>query len=196
MESEYTECIDILEKYRRLVENGKESKNTERKFLEKQNEVNKLLKSCDKKTKKKFNLIFEEFNILKERKYLFGEQKDSKCDEEKDIKNNNDELCKEAKKISAKTTEDLKQSLTVLVQCEDIGNAAVSKLAEDNAKLERINTTNDQIQSDLQISKKLLTRSLKRLYTDKLILCFVFIICALITIIVLSKYNFIELSTS
>ena len=63
-------------------------------------------------------------------------------------------------------------------------------------QMREINTTNDQIQSDLQISKKLLTRSLKRLYTDKLILCFVFIICALITIIVLSKYNFIELSTS
>jgi len=50
----------------------------------------------------------------------------------------------------------------------------------------------DNIESDTKIAQRLITGFAKRLYTDKLIMCFILIIVLLIIIIVLAKYKVIK----
>ena len=62
----------------------------------------------------------------------------------------------------------------------------------DNEKIKNATNKMDTIQSDSQIAMKMITSTMKRLYTDKLIIMFTFIIICLIIIIVLFKYNIIK----
>jgi len=62
----------------------------------------------------------------------------------------------------------------------------------DNEKIKNATNKMDTTQSDSQIAMKMITSTMKRLYTDKLITMFTFIIICLIIIIVLFKYNIIK----
>ena len=103
----------------------------------------------------------------------------------------NDGMLREAQIISKETTQKLKENLSKLNECEQIGTESMIIIKIDNEKLEKINETVDHIDTELQISQKLLNRFLKRIFTDKLIWCFVCIIALVIIVIVLAKYQII-----
>lgn len=126
-----------------------------------------------------------------ERKKLFGDR-DIDNDIETGKKMGNDEMLHSAKTTSKNTTESLKKSLEMLVESKDIGDNSLITIDLDNKKLEKVKRNLDEIESDSKIAQKLLTRFVKRLYTDKLILCFIVIVVLLIVIIVLIKYNIIN----
>jgi len=86
----------------------------------------------------------------------------------------------------------LKKSLEELEEAKNIGSDAMVILEIDNEKIKNATNKMDTTQSDSQIAMKMITSTMKRLYTDKLITMFTFIIICLIIIIVLFKYNIIK----
>ncbi len=86
----------------------------------------------------------------------------------------------------------LKKSLEELEEAKNIGSDAMVILEIDNEKIKNATNKMDTIQSDSQIAMKMITSTMKRLYTNKLITMFTFIIICLIIIIVLFKYNIIK----
>lgn len=67
---------------------------------------------------------------------------------------------------------------TTVTVCAHLQIAAetITTLHRDRERLVGINERMDDIQGDLQIANKLITRFVKRLYTDKIIMCFVCLI--------------------
>lgn len=191
MEENYDYLVDIMERYSRAVEKKRDTAKLEKKFYDKKNEVLEKISSYNKTDKKQFRLLFDEFDILVERKKLFGDR-DIDDDIETGKKMGNNEMLHSAKTTSKNTTESLKKSLQKMVECEEMGNEALVKLDIDKKKLQKVDANLDEIESDSKIAQKLLTRFLKRLYTDKLLLSFIIIIFLLIIIIVLIKYHIIN----
>jgi hypothetical protein len=190
MEDNYGYLVDVMQRYSRAGEKKRNTANLEKKFYDKKNEVLEKISSYDKMHRRQFKLLFDEFDILVERKKLFEDKEHDIESGEK--KMGNDEMLHSATVTSKQTTVALKQSLQKLTECEEIGNSALATIDLDKAKLEKVNANLDTIESDSKIAQKLLTRFVKRLYTDKLILCFVVIVVLLIVVIVLMKCDIIN----
>lgn len=161
-------------------------------YLELKKEIKPNLESLTKEERKKYKIICSEFRILSneiEREKLFG-NKNAKA-KTKEFKTNKEYL-KESKTISSNTTKVLKNSLVDLEEAKHIGENAIEILEIDNDKIKNTNDKMDNIQSDSQIAIKLISMTLKRLYTDKIIIMFTFIIVCLIVIILLFKYNIVN----
>ena len=78
----------------------------------------------------------------------------------------------QAERIAADTTGKLESGLQTLHETKAQADATALTLREDREKLARVNENLDQIEGDLAISNRLITNLLKRLYTDKVIICF------------------------
>jgi hypothetical protein len=163
-----------------------------KKFIELKNNIRQKFSNYSSDDKLRFKYICAEFKIVS------NEEAINKLFERFDIEdpkvpNNNDSILKEAKEVSSTTTSNLRRSMEDLQRCREIAEEAQITIDMDNTKIQHINKHIDEIQSDAQIAGKLITRFIKRLYTDKLILMFIFIIMCLIIIIVLIKFKIIKL---
>ena len=84
----------------------------------------------------------------------------------------------------------LREGLGELTQAQQTADAITTTLAEDRATIEGINSNLDQIDSDLEISQRLITNLLKRLYTDKIIIALTcLVLTAILGIIIYSSVN-------
>ncbi len=191
-----TDILDKLDnifiKYNKAIDTGnikKQHKYYDEYILLKK-EIKPSLETLTKSERKTYKIICAEFRILSnetEREKLFGNKKNYVF---KSTSNN--EYLNESKKISSNTTNVLKKSLEELEEAKNIGSDAMVILEIDNEKIKNATNKMDTIQSDSQIAMKMITSTMKRLYTDKLIIMFTFIIICLIIIIVLFKYNIIK----
>jgi hypothetical protein len=149
-----------------------------------------------KPDKKTFKMLCSEFRVLsseQERNKLFAGIDKSKSKPKPQTQNfqNNEEYLSEAKNQALNTTSVLKTTLQELVEVTDIANNALVTINMDNNKLQNATNSMDVIQSQSKISMKLITGTLKRIYTDKLIIMFTFIVVCLIIVILLFKYKII-----
>jgi hypothetical protein len=195
--SELIEKIDsLLNKYYDAMEKADKRKQEKiyTDFLQVKKEIKANFDSLSKSERKTYRMISSEFRVLSNeeaRAKLFSGA-DNKESEPKKLKTN-DEYLSSAKNTASNTTKILKNSLQELEQANEIGAHALSIIQADGEKLKNVNNGLDSIQSDGKIAMKLITRSLKRLYTDKLILLFIFIIVCLIAVIVFYKYDIIQM---
>jgi Sec20 len=103
---------------------------------------------------------------------------------------NNDDLLKAAANTHANTTEKLKSGLAVLEATREQGRFTAAQLEEDREKIKRIDQGLDEVESELEISRKLITRFVKRVYTDKAILAFAFLLVAgIVGVIIYATLN-------
>ena len=114
---------------------------------------------------------------------------DGVCKEKESISKNNDTILKKAKSESKKTTQKLRQGLTELNEAKAIGDESQIVIEIDNKKLEKIGGNIEQINSESQLANKRISRFLKRIYTDKIILSFIFLIFVAIGVIMYLKYS-------
>lgn len=99
----------------------------------------------------------------------------------------NDELLDRATDTHKDTTKQLRNALGELVQADEVADATLVTLEEDRKRLEKVDHRMDEIQGDLALSNQLITRFVKRLYTDKIIILFTcLIVCAIAGIIAYS----------
>lgn len=99
----------------------------------------------------------------------------------------NDEVLGATKRVAERTTKRLEDGLRTIVEAKDTADAVNEELAANTRKLEEATNTLSEINSELDIANRHLTRFMKNLYTDKLIIGFVFlIVMAIVGIIVYS----------
>jgi SNARE protein len=103
---------------------------------------------------------------------------------------NNDQLLDKAKEVQEDSTAKLRDGLRVLETTRDQAKMTAAQLEQDREKIKRIDAGLDEVVSELDISKKLITRFVKRLYTDKMIIAFTFlVVVGLAGIIVYASLN-------
>lgn len=99
----------------------------------------------------------------------------------------NENLLNKADTTAKHTTQQLREGLHDVNQAQATAEEVAVTLHKDRETIQKISQNVDEIESDLQISQKLLTRFIKRLYTDKIVICFTcLIVCALAGIIAYS----------
>jgi hypothetical protein len=188
LKKDYERLSDLVDRFRTRTEQKKSTIETKKKLDQIIAKIKTNMKEYDRETRKEIRLCISEYESTRDSSLLF-ELHEKEIGESK-LKTN-DELLTDAQATSKKTTQQLKEGLSKLNECEQIGTESMITIKIDNEKLKKINETVDHIDTDLQISQKLLNRFLKRIYTDKLIWCFLCIIILLIIVIVLAKYQII-----
>lgn len=143
-----------------------------------------------KKYKDKLNGYINEYRSLTDRIVKINLDNDESFEEpiEKPVATakNNDQVIIEINKINAKVKADLEESVEKIYEMKEIGTSAMTTLISDGEKLENVRNNVDTIDSELVIAKKRITIMFKRIYTDKILMTFILLICAIIvTIIVL-----------
>lgn len=102
----------------------------------------------------------------------------------------NDSLLDKAKEVQEDTTNKLRDGLRVIEGTREQAKMTAAQLEQDREKIKRIDAGLDEVVSELEISKKLITRFVKRIYTDKIIIAFTFlIVVGLAGIIVYAAMN-------
>ena len=194
MTSTIIKLNELLNKYYDALEidNIKKQEAIYNEYSELKKDVKSVFDTLSKSDRKTYKMICSEFRILsseQERNKLFeGINKSQSRPKTLKI---NDDLLNEAKTVNSNTTNILKKSLQEIKEAGEIGNNAMIIIDIDNSKLQNINNKMDEIESDSKIAIKLITTSLKRFYTDKMIIMFTFIVVCLIIVIVLFKYKII-----
>eukprot|EP01138_Halocafeteria_seosinensis_P003774 gb/GECG01003859.1/.p1 GENE.gb/GECG01003859.1/~~gb/GECG01003859.1/.p1 ORF type:complete len:272 (+),score=32.47 gb/GECG01003859.1/:1-816(+) len=119
-----------------------------------------------------------------EREELFKGVDANANSERKPGQSKNEHLLGRAQDVAQDTTHKLREGLNDVRQTNAQANEVAITLHEDRETISRVTKNLDDIESDLEISQKLLTRFIKRLYTDKIIIAFTcLIVCALAGII-------------
>jgi len=99
----------------------------------------------------------------------------------------NEELLEKAKRKEDDNLSKLKDVLQVAQNAKEQGTHVAATLAQDVEKIERIRSGLDDVQGEMALSRVYITRIVKRLATDKIILAFAFLLVAgIIGIIVYS----------
>lgn len=102
----------------------------------------------------------------------------------------NDDLLDKSKQIHESTLDKLVKGLQTVESTKDQAKITAQTLVADREKLVRIDSSLDDVQSELQLSRVLMGRFVKRLYTDKVIIAFAFLLVAgLVGIIVYATLN-------
>ena len=102
----------------------------------------------------------------------------------------NDTLLSGALAKQEDTTVKLRDALTQVEQTRETGRYTAAKLEEGREKIRRIDAGLDEVESELEISRKLITRFVKRIYTDRVIIAFTtLIVLALAGIIIYATLN-------
>lgn len=185
---------ELLNKYYDALESNNliNQEKIYKKFVLLKKELKPELGSLSDFDKKTYKLVCSEFRIMsnadKRNKLFEGIVKSNS--KRKTLRTNDDYLT-EAKQTSTSTTLVLKKSLQEIEEAKEIGDEAIKIMVIDEEKFKKINIKIDEIDSDSKIAMKLMTRFVKRFYTDKLIMLFTFIVISLITIIILFKYKII-----
>jgi SNARE protein len=92
--------------------------------------------------------------------------------------------------IQAETLAALKRTNVTVNETQDVADEAQNKLKQQTEQFLRINTKLDDLGSEVERGKKELNAFMRRMMTDKIILCFiVLIIIAIIVVIVLKVKN-------
>ena len=188
LKRDYDRMCDLIDRFKTRSEQKKSTIETKKKLDLIITKITKNIGLYDKKTRKEIRLWISEYETSRDSALLFESQ--GKHNEEKPATNN--ELLVDASATSKKTTQELKISLAELHQCEVIGQDAIITIENDNKKIKGIDKKIEEINTDAQMAQKLLNRFMKKIYTDKLIWCFLCIIALLIVIIVLAKYHIIK----
>lgn len=185
---------ELLTKYYDALEsnNKKKQEKIYNEYLEVKRELKANLELLSKAERQMYKMVCSEFRVMsneQERNKLF--EGINKSQSKAKTLETNDNYLNEAKKVSSNTTKILKKSLEELEETKNIGTEAMITINIDNDKLQNINNKMDEIQSDSKIAMKLITGFAKRLYTDKMIMLFTFIIVCLTVVIILFKYKII-----
>jgi hypothetical protein len=85
---------------------------------------------------------------------------------------NNDELLNSALGTQKDTTSKLKSGLATLEATKEQAKYTAAQLEQGREKLKRIDQGLDEVQSELELSRVLLTRFIKRIYTDRIVIAF------------------------
>lgn len=102
----------------------------------------------------------------------------------------NDELLGKATDVQASTTQKLKDGLATLEATKEQAKFTAAQLEADREKMQRISKGLDEVDSELELSRKLLTRFIKRIYTDKVIIAFTtLLVLGIVGIIVYTQLN-------
>lgn len=188
---DYDRLCVLIDRYKNRKEHNKSVEQTEKKIdeiiIKIIINIKTNIKLYDRKTRNEIKLCIAEFETMRNRSKLIFDK-----DETSSQPKTNDEYLAKASMTTKNTTDELKSSLQKLEECRDIGNNAIITISIDNDRLARVRDRIDDIDSDLHIAHRLLTRFTKRLYTDKLIWCFVIIIIGLITIILLMNQDILS----
>lgn len=91
------------------------------------------------------------------------------------------------KAIQAKSSESLGRAAKLVNQSEAVGAETAARLKEQTEKMKGIYSNVDKIESDLQRADKIMRAFMRRMATDKLVLCFILLIIAGIITIVAYK---------
>jgi hypothetical protein len=164
------------------------------KFIKLKNDIRENIHSYSVDDKSKFKYLCAEFKLVsneKTRDKLF-ERYDHKNLEDSKAPNKNISMLNKAKDVSSTTTSKLRRSMENLEQCREMAEEAQIIIDIDNNKIQNINNHVDEMQTDTKTAGRLITRFIKRLYTDKIIFMFIFIIVCLVLIILLSKFKIIK----
>lgn len=130
---------------------------------------------------------FKELGVLAEREELFEGAKRGGNDPSK---MNNDQLLGAALDIQKQNKEKLKEGLQTVIATKETAMHTAATLEQDREKITRISTGLDEVESELAISTKLLTNFVKRMYTDKIIIAFTFlVVCGIVGIVVYAALN-------
>lgn len=80
----------------------------------------------------------------------------------------------------------LKKAEQTVVETQEIGDEATNTLAKQTEQMKRINTKLDKMDSDVDRAKKEVSAFMRRMMTDKIIICFaLLVLCAIIAVVVL-----------
>lgn len=103
---------------------------------------------------------------------------------------NNDELLDKAADVQQSSLAKLKQGLATVETTKEQGKYTAGQLQEGREKLQRIDQGLDEVQSELELSTVLLTRFVKRIATDKVVIAFAtLLVLAVVGIIVYAVMN-------
>ena len=91
--------------------------------------------------------------------------------------------------VQNKTLHALTDAERTLAQTEETGDVAITNLKSQTDQMNRINDNLDVLDSEVEQAKKELNAFIRRLMTDRIILCFGFLV--LIGIILLVVFNFV-----
>uniref|UniRef100_A0A7S1C474 t-SNARE coiled-coil homology domain-containing protein n=1 Tax=Bicosoecida sp. CB-2014 TaxID=1486930 RepID=A0A7S1C474_9STRA len=101
-----------------------------------------------------------------------------------------DSVLREAGTVASGTTDRLQRTLQVVNQTQEIGTATAAKMVEQTEQIGRVTTKVKKIDEDLRRADKLISRFMRRMYTDKVILAFIFLITVAIAgIIIYASIN-------
>lgn len=103
---------------------------------------------------------------------------------------NTDDTLRGAAGTAAKTTERLHHTLQTINAATEVGTATGAKMVEQTEQIGRVKTKVRQIDEDLSRADKLISRFMRRMYTDKIILAFTCLVVAAIAGII--AYSVIE----
>jgi len=150
-----------------------------------------ILKERDlKELQEEFREIDQEFRdmgVMADRDELFDGVRPREDDPSK---MNNKQLLGKALDTQKDTHAKLKEGLDTLNSTVETAKTTAAVLAADQEKIHSINMGLDQVESELAISQKRLTMFVKRLYTDKVIIAFTFlIVMGIVGIIVYATLN-------
>jgi hypothetical protein len=205
---EYREYVELYEKYyltkkKKINVSDKEKykkkyinlKQSIRIKLDKLEESDKAEKSKYKKKINKYDeklegyiteyrsltLRIKEINLQNENKLIEKPNKNQK------LEMNNDKILEKSEKINKNTTEVLINIKKNIGEMTEIGNTACEILEKDKEILTNISNNVDNIDSELVIAKKRIIIMFKRVYTDKILISFILLICIIIVTIVVLK---------
>lgn len=185
---------ELLKKYYDALKSGKKKKQATiyNEYLELKKEEESWFNSLSKSDKKTYKMICSEFRLLsneEERNKLFENVNKSQTQSPK--LTTNDEYLKESKNIVSNTTRILQNSLQSIEGAKQIAIDSSVIVNIDEQKLRNIDNKMDEIQSDSKIASKLIVKTFKNIYTDKMIILVTFIVVCLIIFILLFKYKII-----
>lgn len=127
----------------------------------------------------KFESTATERGILLSRRDGAGESKGERT---------TDSVLREAGATAQSTTARLERTLQTVNDTTEIGTATAQRMVEQTEQIGRITTTVKTMDEDLRKADKLIARFMRRLYTDKVILAFTFlVVCAIAAIVIVSS---------
>lgn len=126
------------------------------------------------------NEEFRNLGFMAEKESLFdGAEKRAKKGGDFDpSRAKNDDLLDKAQSVQRSNLDKLKQGLSVVEATKEQGKFTAAQLEQDREKLKRIDSGLDEVQGELELSRVLITRVLKNLATDKIVIAFAFLLVA------------------
>jgi len=115
---------------------------------------------------------FRSLGVMAERDALMEGAPKSKRDTFDPTRAKNDDLLDKAANIQSDNLNKLKGGLQTIENTREVGKLTAAKLEEDREKLKRIDQQLDEVQGELELSQVLLTRFVKRIATDKVVIAF------------------------